>query len=890
MSTTEVTPDTNMSGFAGFDYFKAGRFSSPVAVYSVYEYLKTEDLNDAARRAKIKRVYDLFLPYNPEDLRRRGHANLTNVNFGGLRGAIDARSEVVTRLSVDTCDLVELDPLGGGAAGPDDDRISAVVAEEFSAAVRRSGHLIPALAMMNREADLYGLGPVTWADDETYEPVALERGQVRFRPDGPVNSADHEIIMFESDFPAAYLFSLLDHPLAAKENGWNIAELKTFVDDVLKQSKDTRNIPGVTGGVSPVESNIEFIRRNAFYESNQFRVLSVLHVFVREMKSPRGITHIIIPGNGVSKDFLYKKENAYRTMDECFIWFPYTVCERYARSVRGIASTLLPIDILNNRFTGAMFDAGFRSASLILQQASPGVMPANTINEVGPYTTIASGLTPVPNAQAAAPLQGLAQMRQLLDQLGPASVAGIELAPTAPRLQLGGEQPSKAEAEIMERRRTSRDENLFAQRVTVLDRIFSETFRRFLKIAVGPEIVRREYPFVEEFVKNCGSRGVTPAMLKEIPEHFIAVSCRDMIIGMDGKISALGQILGNFGGTIDEPGRKAAIHDIVRSRLGRKAAERYAPEEARDSAPSDQASFATMENNFLQAGQPVLVGPDQRHWSHIPVHAQILQQIQQTVAQGMQAAQEQAAQQGGVPQNQQGELAPQIENPEQLAAVLEATSKHIQEHLAIGGQQLGMKDKAKQVAEMLRGLAPVIKALNLAVATQRRVKEAEQERQQRELEDLQKKASEAEMQKAKYEADRKAEIDRYRADLQHQERMREIELKAQEGQVRLQQEGDVKRGRAQLDAEAARGRLQIQSASAKAAADRAAEASRADAERKASESANEQMLAAAKGASERLESSQRTSGVTGQAPVPPSAVASPQGEEVAPEDNGAIPY
>ena len=74
----------------------------------------------------------------------------------------------------------------------------------------------------------------------------------------------------------------------------------------------------------------------------------------------------------------------------------------------------------------------------------------------------------------------------LMKQYPRARLTGLDLAPvsTGVKVQQGGPQVSKAEAEIQEHRRLLRDENLFSQRLSALDKIFSECFRRFMKLVL----------------------------------------------------------------------------------------------------------------------------------------------------------------------------------------------------------------------------------------------------------------------------------------------------------------------------------------------------------------------------------------------------------------------
>lgn len=795
------------------------RFTDPQAIYDLYDQMKIDDQKDAERRTKIKTAYEGGLPYDPAQLKAKGLAYMTNLSFHSLKGTIEARCDSITKLTTDTCNLVELATRTDGTAGPDDDRVGEIVAEAFSTALRSEGHTIPALATMRRETDLYGIGPITWPDDISYYPLALERGQLKFRGDGPAVSSDHDLFMFESELPASYVFMLLDNEKYAEESGWDVRVLKRLVIEVFSQHSEKDNDSSSANGLSAGETALMHFKTNAFYERHQFDRFSVLHVYVREMQAPRKVTHIIVPGrDGKEKKFLYYKENAYDTMDNCLVWLPASTAERYSRAVRGIATALVPSERVSDRLTCAMIDAAFRALRLTLKQTSPGLNPPVSLSEVGGTNIIAAGLDVESNPSAAQTLAQVAQVRSMIGQIGVNGIAGTDNSPlpVGAKTFEGGNQMSKAEAEIQERRRLARDENLFNSCVDVHDKIFRECFRRFMKLVNGPEPIASEYPEVVKFIADCEAKGVTKEMLKEVPDRFTINMCRDLALGADGMYQLLGATLAATAGNIDEAGRKAITHDMYRLKFGRRAADRYCPLVSRDQTASDQSSFATLENTFLKELKPVQVGQDQWHWSHIPIHAQVLQEVQQIVQQGLAEAQSAAAQGGDVQQNQQGEIAPQVDNPEMLAQILEAASMHIQEHLQYGEGQIGMKAAAEQVRELLKGLAPTIKAINLAIATQRRVREAEEEKRQRELEDLQKQASEAEMQKAlaKVQADKEVGLAKVQAD--KEVGMAKVQADRELDQGRITNERDHLSGKLGIETEAARAKAANEAALARA--------------------------------------------------------------------------
>jgi len=812
------------------------RFSDPVALRTVYDRLTQDDVKEAERRAKLRRMYDAHLPYNPEDLRRSGLKHVTNVNWLGLKSVIDNRSDTLLKLASDTTNLIELRPLAREFAGPDAQRVARVIAEEFSTMLRETGDVIPALAMMNTEADMYGLGPVTWTSSLDYRPVALERGQVRFLSSAPVQSTRNELIMYETVMPAAYLFFLLDHEDLAATEGWSVEAVKRWLVDVFQNHLETSALPGAETGTSYVESALSMLRQNRFIEEHQFDEMHVIHAFVREMEFPRGITHYIMPATEQS-EYLFSKPSAYATMDQCFLWFPYAVNHRFAREVRGLASHLYPIEAANNRYKCRVMDMALYYASFVLTQASAGTQSQLTLNEQGPFTVLPKELTLAQN-NVKPDMQQVIATSQFIDNLGVNSVTGGDkgpLATTGVKMFQGSDRQTKEEVLLQQRLRSRKEEALFVQRMAVLDKVFRETFRRAFKLVgmfvAGDVTIAADYPEIAQFVQGCAQRNVPPEVLVQSASQFSVVTCRDLVLGSEGKVGVLTDLLGNFGGNLDEPGRRNAQRDWIQLRLGVASADRYLPEVDRDSAPSDQASFAVGENNDMRQGLEARVGSDQLHWAHIPVHAEVLQEIVQQVA--------------ASPDNEPTEQSvQQVENPKQLLALLVAVSKHIQEHLQYGSQQIGKEADAKRVAAMLRDLRPTVKSLNLAVATQERVEQAQREQAER---DRQKEIDIAAEQKARIaemQADRNAEVAKYKIDKEHEIAMHRLEL----------------------DRETAAGKREIADASA------AEDNARRNAETSARIEREQRLLKARENASHAVARMNAVSDVTGFSPTTPADV------------------
>jgi hypothetical protein len=664
--------------------------------------------------------------------------------------------------------------------------IKSVVSEEFSNVMRDNPRFISTLSMMNRECDLYGLGPITWPSYEDYMPIALERGQVRFRPNASIISSENDLYQFETEMPAHYLVSLFDNPKEAEEQGWNMESVKAYLVKCFHDHVDTRMSSANEMGTSVMESAIEMMRQNRVFETRQFDVMRVLHTFTREVSGERKITHIITspnqvasPPNGGDKpdsnspddDFLYYKVDAYDNMNQCLIWFPFQINVRHARAVRGLASFVLPIVDINNRFTNMIYDSGFRSAAFILQRKTAGPLQTQTsIIERGPYTVLDSEFTPMA-VQPSPNLQQLVGLREFGSNLADNNAMGRRGSSTQrpERIYSGADRKTKEEVQLEVANGSRTEERLFVYRVCVLDMILQESFRRALAIIKKDETA--SYPELADMVKRCEMRGVARDILIAILDNFKLYMCRDLINGgAQGKAGMIRDLMEFGGGTMDEVGRKSALRDYAKARFGSRNADRYVPEVDRDEVPSNAMSIAVLENELMANGKESVVGIDQMHWTHIPTHTRVVQAIVQAV---------QDPQQGG-----------QIDDPQRALNVLEQVSEHIRQHLSIGRMQIGMEPEAKKIDEFLRSLGNVAKMLNMMAQAQQKEQEAAQKQAEMERQKLEEEASQAKVDVEKYRIDRDTEVKRYKVD-------RDAEILG----AKVGADADINRQRAESDAE-----------------------------------------------------------------------------------------
>lgn len=738
------------------------RISSPVASRAIYDKVVQDEYKESVRRGNIQRMFDNYLPYDQEKRKAQGRANETNINFGELRGFIEARAAVVQDMALDTTPLVELRPKNPAIAGPDAVRLSEIISEEFSQVLRENRRFLPALTLMVQQADLFGLGPITWKTPKDYQPTALRRGQLKFPQNTSAFSNEAELLMVDYTLPAAYLFGLFDNVAASEAEGWNMKALKRFLVSVFVAKNPTESEPSNLMGTTTIESLIALWRQNRGVDESQFQTVHVIADYVREVSGKRRISHSIRAANAtdmrlptdrpeepVQEEWLFRKKDAFDNMDQCLIWLPSTAAEVEARGLRGIASQLYPLVDRSNKYLCRVIDSADFYSGITLQSKMPNQREVS-IQAVGPLNLIDASVTALPNQQAMPNFQMLVGIRELFNNVGTNSASGLRGPVAAPeRVYAGADRKTRDQVSMEAQAMDKAERSTHIIRTIVFDKVFSESFRRFAVLV--KEKAYDEFPEVKEFVERCEGYGLG---YDEIVAHMESVKvymCRDLVTGgSEAKAGALAQILGSFGGNLDEQGRLAVTRDIVKLTLGRMSADRYRPEVDRSQLPSDSASIATLENNFLKSGMPVMVGMDQLHWSHIPVHAEVIREIVEMFQQG------------------------QTQDPQRDLDVLTATTDHIREHLQFGRTQTNMEDSAKEIERNLTSLSPVVKGLTLAAASIEKERKAEEAKQQAEMEKLQQAASEAELRPKLAKVEQDGRLAMREQDLKHEARMADI--------------------------------------------------------------------------------------------------------------------
>ncbi len=684
------------------------RFLTAEGVYNCLNAMMLSDAADAQRRALIQGMIDGNPPYRQSELVKAGLGEMVNINWLGLRGALESRLVVVDQMVGMDTRLIELSPKNPGPAPAELQDVGDVIADQWSMAIHDWNGLSPLLEAAMRDMDAHGLGVAIFPQENDWRPVPMPRGSLRTAENARIDIDENEVIAVEGTLQAGDLFRVIEQGTA----GWDLDTTKEYLIQTFVEKVDNTSQGGNDRGTTLVESFEARMRDNVWYDTNQFKEIRVVHVYSKEVDPQGGVTHIIVPANRVGTiGWLYRKEKVYGTMSEVVWWLPaVSNADGRLRSLRGIASYLAPVSHLDNQFLCHAFDIGWRASSFVLQPGTRVDLSAMRFIEHGPYTILPPELKVVPNAFPSTGLGQLIQLRDIVQNVGQNNAMGLKMSqgntfPEHPQ-NPGAVRNNARELQAAERAVLNADRHGAATRLRAIASLFQNMFRRMVTTPLEkmPPPARK---IAGEFIDACVARGVTKEQLKKFEEIFVVNLSRELLMGGPAAyVQGMGALLQMRSG-MDEEGGIRMMRDILSVLVGRRKIDRYRPMLSRENLSTSAKSFALLENYAMLDGHAPKAGRDQPHKAHLEVHMQIIQPI-------VQAAQ----------QNQLQDFA-------KAAQSLQLALQHSMEHIQLYGSDPAFEEEAKSMA---KALEPAIKMLQQIqkVAQQQAEMQAQASQQQAE--------------------------------------------------------------------------------------------------------------------------------------------------------------
>lgn len=480
----------------------------------------------------------------------------------------------------------------------------------------------------------WGVGNIYFPNIWDWRFKSVRIGQMLVPDEALAKIGDFELTMFRDHFRTHDLYDKIRTPereKSAREAGWDVDLIKRILmESVSMDTSKDRFQMGDWESWQQQYQNAEY-----YYSYSTVVKIRVVHCFFKEFSGK--ITHCIISenetyNNMAPADGRVPQQNGYifqaieqrESWQESIHLFFLNHGNGTYHGVRGLAHKIYAICFTNMKLLNSALDAGELGGVPMLQGNNAAHKGAMAISKFGSFAILQEGYNVIQQTSFRPDLTGMMGMKNMLDGILDRNIGLFR--PSVTEEDKSGQEAQTLQAikgqGYKEAKLEGGDIALYYFQLTPMWR---EQIRRLL----NPKL-RKEDPGGKEafaFREACEARGVPKEWLKienlELKARPIigpnSPMLRSLILGEVASLSPY----------YDEKGKHNAIRDKTVALVGPRHADRYIPKSNRDFIPSQEKSFASMENAILETSRPVVVGADQSHYEHSQIHLAPLLQIAQ---------------------------------------------------------------------------------------------------------------------------------------------------------------------------------------------------------------------------------------------------------------------
>jgi len=601
------------------------RVGSAALVSAIVDRYKSDDRVRGEKRARIDRQLAGNRPFNPEYLEKTGQADRSNVPFREAEGHVAARLTTYFNLIFEPPCLVTVKLKDAKLADHD---YAGIIAEKFHDMLMEWPGFVFNVLLHQLQMVVHAVGPVYFPDELDWHFKALRHGSflVNVASDSTIDTLPDCVI--RGKYKAHELFwkiaatedeitkGITDEMKrkTAEEHGWNVDLVRKLIVKSNTQqtlNKDDRYQTSTWESIEQEIKNGDVTYSNAFSDD-----IHVAHFFQREYRG--GVSWYIIPENYEQPQFLYQSGNQFKDFREIICLFFCGIGDGSYHSVQGMGKKIFSHSVINDRLRNSLIDAADLKGKLLVK----GDVSDQRKIKIGRVVIIPNNVTIV--ADGFNPdIKGIFTVMESLEQSLARNV-GTE-RPDLNDHGLGGEE--KVGTALGERLRVSREGKLERSEIMLYylqcDALYREIKRRVLLEGLGPQ--DSAYESVEKFKQECIDAGVPKALLKD--DAWSIKASRAVGFGSPAQAREIWETVVSMADHYPEVGKMRAVKRYLVSLIGAAMSEEIFPETDMAQDPSNQESFAVMENSIMMLGENVVVGKDQMHLVHLNVHFEPMDQI-----------------------------------------------------------------------------------------------------------------------------------------------------------------------------------------------------------------------------------------------------------------------
>lgn len=560
--------------------------------------MRLADDASAIDRQKVQAMLDGEPPYSPQQLKALGQGYRANLNFGEAAAALEtslaAYSDLVS--AVDKLALVK-------TSEGDESQKSEwenIISEEFHRTLVDWDEFYYKQQLLSHQFVAYGVGITYFEDNRNWQWNVCGLKDFRVPRGTAACDTKVEVATIERTYLVGELYRFIENPKIAAELGWNVEETRKAI---LLATETNRAM-----GRDWEALQNELKNNDLVYSLARSKVVRCIHYFVQEFDGT--VSHYIGTRSGTESDFLFKKPNRFKHINEAFCMFTYGIgTNGLLHSIRGLGYKLFPFIQLSNRLRNQVADGAMLSSALMIQPATGEDTTNLNLMFNGPLSVLPPGLTVVEKAYPNIAQNVLPIVREfeLVRQNNTGTYHQRQVMPdgdarTATEVNAQLAQQSVLSVQAM---------NLF---YVPWGKLLTEMFRRLATVKY-----RADEPggrAAIDFRKRVEARGVP---WKAVEKVYRVQAIRAVGAGSPGaRLLAFNEFLQMLP-RFDEVGQRNLIRDRVAARVGYDQVDRYIPKGEIDRLPVD-AKIAELENDAMQGGRGVSVNNGENHAVHLRVH------------------------------------------------------------------------------------------------------------------------------------------------------------------------------------------------------------------------------------------------------------------------------
>jgi hypothetical protein len=657
------------------------RIKSSDNLIAICDKYQEQDEDAAYLRARAQALVNGEPPYDSNELRNKGLSHVVNSNFGEASAIMEAALAPYIELQngVPRIANVIMDSYSGDASED-----AEIISEEFDWMLKEWSDFNYNMQLLSREFVGDGVGVAMWPDERSvfWEPCGLK--DFKLARDTKVSDSAIEVAVVSRNMSVSELYNYVRNPQAAKKLGWNINAVK---EAIWKASTKKDQWKNYTNHWEDFEREVK--ENDLYAGESAYHRAQLIYGYNREFDGK--FTQLIASRD--ASDFLYERYSKYSHVNQCFVVFTYGVGQGTFHTIRGLKQKIYnPIQV-SNRILCQAAQAAI-TAGLIQLQGDPEAIQDFQYIEVGPYTFIPSGLTPLQLQPPTIATQGL-PVYNLMSQTLQNNTGSYRSRQVTPE----GQQRSATEVVQQARQESTLNAAALELFYTPYNKLLTEQYRR----AVSPVLAANDRggSLALEFRRRCARRGVS---IERMRKFLKVTAMRAMGDGSPVMTEMASKQLMELYSLYDEKGKENVLRAVTAGipGVGYQKVDLFVAQ----GGPRRVVDFdiANLENGNLRQGIQQVVHDSQNHAVHIEAHIPMISEVIE------------------VHRNQQME-------DEQAMQILRPAVDHVTEHLVLFSENSFRGQEVRELRRQLQNVAAYVNELEQQVINRMMAEQGQAERQ-----------------------------------------------------------------------------------------------------------------------------------------------------------------